>query len=58
MPLSDSDKSGARIADELYSMRETQALLDILALGNRQIKEGKVIPAAEAIARLQRKNKA
>jgi len=33
--------------------QETMALLKILALGNRQIEEGKVIPAAEVIARLR-----
>jgi prevent-host-death family protein len=33
--------------------QETMALLKILALGNRQIEEGKVISAADAIARLR-----
>ncbi len=33
--------------------QETMALLKILALGNRQIEEGKVVPAAEAIQRLR-----
>jgi len=37
--------------------QETMALLKILALGNRQIGEGKVVPAAGAIKRL-RKNAA
>ena len=32
--------------------QETLALLKILALGNRQIEEGKVKPAAEVIQRL------
>ncbi|MBA4390281.1 MAG: antitoxin, Phd family protein [Syntrophus sp. (in: bacteria)] len=32
---------------------ETMALLKILALGNRQIDEGKVVQAAEAINRLR-----
>ena len=32
--------------------QETMALLKILALGNRQIEEGKVTPAADAIRRL------
>ena len=38
-------------------MQETMALLKILALGNRQIQEGKVVPANVAIKRL-RKSKA
>lgn len=33
--------------------QETMALLKILALGNRQVEEGKLIPAAEAIRRLR-----
>ncbi len=33
--------------------QETMALLKILALGNRQIEEGKVESAAEVIARLR-----
>ena len=33
--------------------QETMALLKILALGNRQIEEGKVIPAHAAIKRLR-----
>ena len=33
--------------------QETLALLKILALGNRQIEEGKVTPAAEAIKHLR-----
>jgi len=33
--------------------QETMALLKILALGNRQIKEGKVKPAAEVLKRLR-----
>ena len=32
---------------------ETMALLKILALGNRQIDEGKVVPVAEVINRLR-----
>jgi len=33
--------------------QETMALLRILALGNRQIEEGKVTPAADVIKRLR-----
>lgn len=33
--------------------QETMALLKILALGNRQVEEGKVQPAAEVIKRLR-----
>jgi prevent-host-death family protein len=35
--------------------QETMALLKILALGNRQIEEGKVKPAAEVIERLRKR---
>lgn len=35
--------------------QETMALLKILALGNRQIEEGKVVPATAAIQRLREK---
>ena len=34
--------------------QETMALLKILALGNRQIQEGKVVPAKIAIKRLRK----
>lgn len=34
--------------------QETMALLKILALGNRQIEEGKVVPAKEAIRRVRK----
>ena len=33
--------------------QETMAVLKILALGNRQIEEGNVMPAADAIKRLR-----
>ncbi|CAN5888817.1 type II toxin-antitoxin system Phd/YefM family antitoxin [soil metagenome] len=35
--------------------QETLALLKLLALGNRQIEEGKVVPATDAISRLREK---
>jgi prevent-host-death family protein len=35
--------------------QETMALLKILALGNRQIEQGRVVPADEVIHRLQEK---
>ena len=35
--------------------QETMALLKILALGNRQIEEGRVVPAADVIKRLREK---
>lgn len=35
--------------------QETMALLKILALGNRQIEEGKLVPAGDAIRRLREK---
>ena len=35
--------------------QETLALLKILALGSREIEEGKVTPAAEAFRRLREK---
>ncbi len=35
--------------------QQTLALLKILALGNRQIEQGDVVPAAEVIARLRDK---
>lgn len=38
--------------------QETMALLKILALGNRQIEEGKVQRAADVIHRLREQNKA
>lgn len=33
--------------------QETMAILRILALGNRQIEEGKVVPAADAVKRMR-----
>ncbi|OGA95249.1 MAG: antitoxin, Phd family protein [Betaproteobacteria bacterium RIFCSPLOWO2_12_FULL_66_14] len=33
--------------------QETMALLKVLALGNRQIEEGRVVPAADVIKRLR-----
>jgi prevent-host-death family protein len=35
--------------------QETMALLKILALGNRQIEDGKVVPAADVIKHLREK---
>jgi len=35
--------------------RETRVLLKILALGNKQIEEGKVIPADQAIDRIRKR---
>jgi len=49
------------VIQDIASYEETQetlALLKILALGNRQIEEGKVVPAADAIQRLRNKNEA
>lgn len=37
--------------------QETMALLKILALGQRQIDEGKVQPASEVVARLRSRSK-
>lgn len=49
------------VIQDIASYEQTQdtlALLKILALGNRQIEEGKVLPAGEAIQRLrERKEK-
>jgi len=36
--------------------QETMALLKILAIGNREIESGEVIPAADVIRRLRKKN--
>jgi prevent-host-death family protein len=35
--------------------QETMALLKILALGTRQVEEGKVVPASQAVRRLRGK---
>lgn len=35
--------------------QETMALLKILALGNRQVEEGKVVPVAQAIRRARKR---
>lgn len=35
--------------------QETMALLKILALGNRQVEEGKVVPAAQGIRRARKR---
>lgn len=37
--------------------QETMALLKMLALGTRQIEEGKVQPAGDAVARLRNRSK-
>lgn len=39
--------------DSYEQTQETMALLKILALGNRQIEEGKVVSATDAINRLR-----
>ena len=44
--------------DSHEPMRETEALLEILALGNRQIEAGRVQPAADVIARLREQRQA
>jgi prevent-host-death family protein len=41
--------------DSYEQSRETLALLKILALGNKQIEEGKVIPADQAIQRIRKR---
>lgn len=46
------------VIQDIASFEETQAamaLLKILALGNRQIEEGKVVPAADVVKRLRAK---
>lgn len=37
--------------------QETMALLKILALGNRQVEEGRTVAAKDAIGRLRQKNR-
>jgi hypothetical protein len=44
-----------RSTREYEQTQETLALLKILALGNRQIEDGKVQPASKFIARLRAK---
>ena len=41
--------------DSYEQTQETLALLKVLALGNRQIEEGKIIPASKAIKALRKK---
>ena len=41
--------------DSYEQTRETLALLKILALGNKQIEEGKVVPADQAIHRIRKR---
>jgi prevent-host-death family protein len=41
--------------DSYERTRETLVLLKILALGNKQIEEGKVIPADQAIRRIRKR---
>jgi PHD/YefM family antitoxin component YafN of YafNO toxin-antitoxin module len=47
------------VIQDIASYEETQetlALLKILALGNRQIEEGKVVSATDTIQKLRNKN--
>ncbi|RJR41104.1 MAG: type II toxin-antitoxin system Phd/YefM family antitoxin [Deltaproteobacteria bacterium] len=44
--------------DSYEQTQETMALLKILALGMRQIEEGRVQPAAEAVRRLRERQEA
>ena len=39
--------------ERIRATQETLALLKILALGKRQVEEGRVVPLAEAIRRLR-----
>lgn len=41
--------------DDVVSYEETKALLKILALGNREIEQGKIRPIAEVVTRLRAK---
>jgi len=41
--------------DSYEHSRETLALLKILALGNKQIEEGKVVSAGQAISRIRKR---
>jgi len=43
--------------DSYEQMQETMALLQLIALSNRQIEEGEVIPADEAVKRIRARRK-
>lgn len=43
--------------DSYERTQETLALLKILTLGNKQISEGKTVPASEAVERLRARRK-
>ena len=43
--------------DKYKQMQQTMALLKILALGNKQIEEGKVQPAADVFKRIRERVK-
>ena len=55
-------KRGGIVTNEIDSLRgeesqEALALLEILALGNRQIEAGDVVPATGAVQRLRKKSR-
>jgi PHD/YefM family antitoxin component YafN of YafNO toxin-antitoxin module len=56
-PLTQNGEAKAVMPDvaTYEQTQETLALLKILALGNRQIEEGKVVPAREAVRRARGK---
>ncbi|MDP2810812.1 MAG: type II toxin-antitoxin system Phd/YefM family antitoxin [Rhodocyclaceae bacterium] len=60
MVITQNGKATAVIQDiaSYEQTQETMALLKILALGNRQIEAGRVIPAATVIKRLRDKKAA